>query len=176
MSARRIRFIANAIITVFCLLIIVARIMTFSASGYHWLWGASALLIAVLDVYFLTRSMLHEPKNIDTGLITFFISVSGSMGFALSAFVVGYPLLDFPHVELVRHVGGVISVLPYPFIFWALFCLKDCLTVIPEAHTIVAHGIYKYSRHPLYMCYIGWNIANMMMFPSLLMLSLIDFR
>jgi len=46
------------------------------------------------------------------------------------------------------------------------------MTIIPEAHAVVARGIYRYSRHPLYMCYIVWAIANMMMFPSWLMLAI----
>lgn len=171
MSSWNIRLVANGTITVFCLLIIVARLTAFSSSGYHWLWGIPALLITVLDIYFLTKSLLHEPKRVDTGFTTFLISVTGSMGFGLSAVVVTYPVLDLPHIAAMRELGGLIALVPYPFIIWALFCLKDCLTVIPEAHSVVAHGIYKYSRHPLYMCYIVWAIANMLMFPSWLMFT-----
>ena len=35
----------------------------------------------------------------------------------------------------------------------------------------MARGIYKYSRHPLYVCYIIWAIANMMMFTSWAMIA-----
>ena len=62
--------------------------------------------------------------------------------------------------------------MPYPFIIAALFSLRNCLTVIPEAHRVVAHGIYKYSRHPLYMCYLIWNFAYIFMFPSWLMIAI----
>jgi protein-S-isoprenylcysteine O-methyltransferase Ste14 len=166
MSARTVRFIANGIITVFSLVLIIGRLVFCSPSSYYWLWGVPALLISVLDIYFLTRSMLHQPKDIDTGLGTFLISVSGSMGFSLSALFMGCPILDLPFGSVIRQAGSIIAVIPYPFIFWALFCLRDCLTVVPEAHSVVARGIYKFSRHPLYMCYIVWALANMMMFPS----------
>ncbi|MBP1762955.1 MAG: Isoprenylcysteine carboxyl methyltransferase [Firmicutes bacterium] len=74
------------------------------------------------------------------------------------------------HMKLINQIGMILSLVPYVFVVWSLFCLKDCLTVVPEAHAVVAHGPYKYSRHPLYVCYMIWAIANFMMFPSLLML------
>ncbi|MDR3562944.1 MAG: isoprenylcysteine carboxylmethyltransferase family protein [Negativicutes bacterium] len=170
MSAKTVRFIANGTITVFSLFLIVARLAAPSSSGYHWLWGIPALLIILLDVYFLTKSLLRQPKNVDTCLTTFLISVGSSLGFGFSAVAVGFPVLDLPQAAALREVGGYIALSPYPFIIWALLCLKDCLTVIPEAHSVVARGIYRYSRHPLYMCYIVWAVANMMMFPSWLMI------
>ncbi len=171
MYTRTVRFIANGIITIFSLLLILARLAAPSSSGYYWLWGLPALFIIILDVYFLIKSTLREPKGTDTGLATFFISVSASLGFGFSAVAVGYPVLDFPQGPALREIGGYIALAPYPFIIWALLCLKDCLTVIPEAHAVVARGIYRYSRHPLYICYIVWAVANMMMFPSLPMIA-----
>lgn len=167
MRAKYVRYTANAIITLYLLIVIVGRLTTFSSSPYHLLWGGVALIVAVLDIYFLTRSLLNEPKNVDTSLAGFLLGVGGTMGFVASAAAITYPVADFPLAGAVRQTGTVVAILPYPFILWALFCLKDCLTVIPEAHSVVAHGIYKYSRHPLYVCYIVWAVANMMMFPSL---------
>lgn len=171
MSIKIIRFTANGIITLLSILIIVSRLMSFSTSSEYWLWAIPALLIAVLDIYFLTKSMLREPKGTDTSLAAVLISVSASMGSLLSALVISYPVVEFAGQIILRDFGKVIALLPYPFILWSLLCLKDCLTVIPEAHAVVAHGIYKYSRHPLYICYIVWAIANMMMFPSWPMLA-----
>ncbi|MDR3592055.1 MAG: isoprenylcysteine carboxylmethyltransferase family protein [Negativicutes bacterium] len=172
MSTQNIRFIANGIITVFSFLVILGRLTEPSTSGYHWLWGIPALLILFLDIYFLTKSLLREPKGADTSLTAFMISVGGSLGFGFSAFAIGYPIVDFLPVDDLNNLGGFISLVPYPFIIWALLCLKDCMTIIPEAHAVVARGIYRYSRHPLYMCYMLWAFANMMMFPSLPMLAI----
>ncbi|WP_082816827.1 methyltransferase family protein [Anaerosporomusa subterranea] len=172
MSLKTIRIIANGIITLYSLLLIVSRLMSFSTSSEYWLWGIPALLITLLDIYFLTKSMLREPKRADTSTSTILISVSASLVFCLSALVINYPVLQFPGQIVLHDLGKVIALLPYPFILWALLCLKDCLTIIPEAHSVVARGVYKYSRHPLYMCYIVWAIANMMMFPSWPMLAI----
>lgn len=166
MDARRVRFIANAVITVYCLLMVAGRLLTFSWSVHRLLWGGLALTVTLLDLYFLTRSLFHQPKNIDTTPAGFFLGVAGSLGFGLSAAVVTYPVAAIPYAAAVREAGSLVALLPYPFILWALLCLRDCLTVLPEAHGLVAHGIYRYSRHPLYMCYIVWALANIMMFPS----------
>ncbi|MDR3559874.1 MAG: isoprenylcysteine carboxylmethyltransferase family protein [Negativicutes bacterium] len=171
MSTHAVRCIANGTITVFSLLLIITRMTSLSSSGYHLLWGIPALLILVLDIYFLTKSMLHQPKGIDTTLSSFLLSVGASLGFGFSAIAIAYPASDLAYSSVLRELGSVIAVLPYPFIIWALFCLKDCLTVIPEAHGVVARGIYKYSRHPLYVCFIVWATANMMMFPSWAMIT-----
>ena len=165
MSIQYIRYVVNATVTLFTILIIVSRILSFSTIEY-WLWGLPGLLIAVLDIYYLTKSTLRVPKNIDAAFSTVFISVSANFGFLFGAFVITYPVLEFSGQAVLRDIGKAIALAPYPFVIWALFCLKDCLTVIPEAHGVVARGIYKYSRHPLYMCYIIWAIANMLMFPS----------
>jgi protein-S-isoprenylcysteine O-methyltransferase Ste14 len=170
MSAQRIRYLANALITVFSILIIVS-ILKGSSSRYHWLWGIPGLVVAGLDIYFLTRSTFNRPKNADTRLSTFFLSVGGALGFGISALFIDFPAVSFLQISWLRDLGSVISLIPYPFIIWSLLCLKDCLTTLPEAHEVVAHGIYKYSRHPLYMCYLCWNVANIAMFPSLLMIS-----
>ncbi len=171
MSANSIRYIANAIITLYTLLIVVVRVSAHHASWYHLLWGGVALIVTVMDIYFLIKSTLNKPKNVDTSLSGFLLGVVGSLGFVGSAVAITYPVPDLPFAAALRQTGSVVALLPYPFILWGLLCLKDCLTVIPEAHSVVAHGIYKYSRHPLYMSYIVWALANMMMFPSLPMIA-----
>lgn len=166
MPTRYVRFIANASMTVLFLLLIIVRLKSFPASPYHILWSGVAIIVLVLDIYFLTKSTFNKPQNVDTSLSSFALAIGGTMGFLASALVITYPFPQYPFTNALRQVGGVVALLPYPFIIWALFCLKSCFTIIPEAHGIVAHGIYKYSRHPLYMCYIVWAFANMMMFPS----------
>ena len=96
MHSNSVRFIANGIITVFSLLIIFARLYNLPSSGEYWLWALPALFILILDIYFLTKSMIRQPKDTDTGLVTFLISVGGTMGFGLSALALNQPLLQIP--------------------------------------------------------------------------------
>ena len=167
MKPQTVRLLANAILTVFSMLLIISKLAGLATFDYRWLWGVPALLVAGLNLYFLTQSYFTKPKEMDTSLSSFLISVGASLGFCFSGLFITYPVPDFPGIEVIRQIGSVVSLLPYPFVIWALLCLGKCLTVIPEAHTVVAHGIYKYSRHPLYVCYIVWEAANILMFPSL---------
>jgi len=141
-----------------------------SISSDHVLWGVPVIAVSLLDIYFLTRSLVRAPKSIDTRLSTFIISVGATFGFSVVAVLIADPQIEFHLMQVVEQIGHFLAILPYPFVVWSLFCLKDCLTVVPEAHAVVAHGIYKYSRHPLYVCYMIWAIANIMIFPTLSMI------
>lgn len=171
MNANFVRFAANGTITVYSLVLVAGRLTAFPTSTYHMLWGGVAIVVALLDIYFLAKSTLNKPQNIDTSLSSYIFAVAGSLGFWGSTIAISYPVANLPFTTALRQAGSIVALLPYPFIIWSLFCLKGCVTVIPEAHGVVAHGIYKYSRHPLYMCYAVWAIANTLMFPSLPMLA-----
>jgi len=167
---QRFRFIASGLVTLFLVLIIGSTIRMYFTSDDHLLWGTPVIAVSLLDIYFLTRSLVRAPKSIDTRLSTFIISIGATFGFSLVAILIADPPFEFPHRQVVEQAGRLLTLLPYPFVLWALLCLKDCLTVVPEAHAVVANGIYRYSRHPLYVCYMIWAIANIMLFPTLSML------
>lgn len=167
---QRFRFIASSIVTIFLVIIITSAFKMIFMSRDHLLWGIPVIAVSLLDIYFLTSSLLRKPKSIDTRLSTLFISLGATFGFSLVAVSIADPPIVFSYVESVQQAGRMLSLVPYPFAIWALFCLKDCLTVVPEAHTVIAHGIYRYSRHPLYVCYIVWAMANVLIFPSLSMM------
>lgn len=162
---QRFRFIASGMVTLFLIAVVMSALMMMSTSNEHLLWGIPVIAVSLLDIYFLTRSLLSGPKSIDTRLSTFMISIGTTFGFSLVAVLMIDAQIQEPYLQVVKQVGRFLSLIPYPFVIWALFCLKDCLTVVPEAHKVVAYGIYKYSRHPLYVCYFVWAIANIMMFP-----------
>jgi protein-S-isoprenylcysteine O-methyltransferase Ste14 len=169
-GGQRFRFMASGIVTLFLVIIIVRAAKLLVMSSEYLLWGIPVIVVSVLDIYFLTRSLLHEPKKMDTRLSTLIISIGATFGFSLVALGMGDGSFQVPYLQVVQQVGKFLAIMPYPVVVWALFCLKDCLTVVPEAHTVVANGIYRYSRHPLYVCYIIWAVANMMMFPTLSMM------
>jgi protein-S-isoprenylcysteine O-methyltransferase Ste14 len=164
------RFMVSAMVTLFLMVIIVRAVMMLISSREYLLWGLPVIAVSILDIYFLTRSLSREPQKMDTRLSTVIISMGATFGFSLVAIGIGDQLIQVPYMQWVQKVGWILAIVPYPFVVWALFCLKDCLTVVPEAHTVVASGIYRYSRHPLYVCYMVWAIANMMMFPTLSMM------
>lgn len=166
---QRIRLFANMLVSAYLIVILMATMFTMIKMPARFLWGIPVIIVSSLDLYFLTRSFLQKPKSMDTRFSTFIISVGATFGFSVWVMLLSPPQFEFANAEFIQQAGKLLSLFPYPFVVWSLLCLKDCLTVVPEAHSVVAHGPYKYSRHPLYMCYNVWAVANVMMFPSFLM-------
>jgi len=75
MYPQTVRLLANAILTVFCIALIISRLSELLIFGYHWFWAGPALFVACLNLYFLTQSFINKPKEMDTSLTSFFISV-----------------------------------------------------------------------------------------------------
>ena len=164
------RFLAGGAVTLFMIAILFLTLMRIASSIHHLLSGIPVIAVSLLDIYFLTRSLLQQPKKIDTRLSSLLIGLGTTFGFSVIVMFLSAPRASGELMEEIRQIGVLLSILQYPLVIWSLFCLKDCLTVVPEAHAVVAHGPYKYSRHPLYVCYMLWAIANVLMFPSFPML------
>jgi len=160
------RFLASGAVTIYMVAIVFLTLTWLGSSVHHLLWGIPVIAVSLLDIYFLTRSLLKQPKKIDTRLSSLLIGMGTTFGFSVIVMFLSTPRASGELMEEIRQFGVFLSILPYPLVIWSLFCLKDCLTVVPEAHAVVAHGPYKYSRHPLYVCYMLWAIANVLMFPT----------
>ena len=150
--------------------IVFLALIRLASSIHHMLWGIPVIAVSLLDIYFLTRSLLQQPKKIDTRLSSLLIGLGTTFRFSALVMFLSTPRAGGELMKEIRQIGVFLSVVPYPLVIWSLLCLKDCLTVVPEAHAVVAHGPYKYSRHPLYVCYMLWAVANVLMFPTLPML------
>ena len=166
-----IRYLAGGSVTLFMLAIIALTATTLNRSLYHLLWGLPVIAVSLLDIYFLSRSLLQKPKTIDSRISSLLIGLGTTFGFSVAVMVLSPQQAGIAYATELRQIGVALSLLPYPLVIWSLFCLGDCLTVVPEAHAVVAHGPYKFSRHPLYVCYMTWALANVLMFPTLLMLG-----
>ena len=164
-----IRSSANASIILYSCYLLANKFIFISDRfwSFDWFFLLPVIIILSLDIYFLSKSWIHKPKEIDNRLSTFFISVASVMGFAMVLVFADYPVLELPYLEFLKRIGIALNLLPYPLIIWALLCLRDCLTVLPEAHKVIAHGIYEYSRHPLYVCYMMWAVSYMLLYPSI---------
>lgn len=169
-SSQRLRYLAGGSVTLFMIGIIFLTVTTLNRSLYHWLWGIPVIAVSLLDIYFLSRSLLQEPKKIDVRISSLLIGLGTTFGFSVAVIVFSPLTSYFVFADELRRMGSFLALIPYPFVIWALFCLGDCLTVVPEAHAVVANGPYRFSRHPLYVCYMVWAVANTMMFPTLPML------
>lgn len=166
-----LRYFAGGLVITFMVTIIYLTLTTLTKSMQHFLWGVPVIAVSLLDIYFLSRSLLQQPKKIDTRMSSLLIGLGTTFGFSVIVMMISDPNAELFFPDKIRQFGMVLALLPYPLVAWALLCLKECLTVVPEAHAVVAHGPYKYSRHPLYVCYMIWAVANSLMFPTLMMFA-----
>jgi len=159
----KIRIIINLIIILTILPHVLNGIKHFNMDIYYLLWGGQILLISMIDTFFLFINIFEKPKMVDTSLIAVISSFLGSTLLFLIHFFHDVPVLT----SNLKAPGIILNVFICPLVLWALMCLRNCLSVIPEANKVVSKGIYKYSRHPLYVCYSLWGISYIFMFTSI---------
>lgn len=160
-----IRFGITAISTFYLFYIICSIIAAHVNSLSHWLWGGSILLIAALDIIFLVASLFSKPKEIDVRLSTVITCFFCFFAFLISSYIINN---STPTTNLyIKHIGFILNALTYPLTLVALFSLRNRFTILPEAHSIVNSGIYKYLRHPLYFSYILVLISNTLIFNNI---------
>jgi len=58
---QRFRFIASGMVTLFLIAVVTSALMMMSTSNEHLLWGIPVIAVSLLDIYFLTRSLLSGP-------------------------------------------------------------------------------------------------------------------
>lgn len=160
-----IRFGVTFIAATYLLYIIYLTLSKHINSFIFWLWGISLLMIALLDISFLIASLLFKPKKIDVKLSTVIVCLLCFFAFMISSYVVSN---STPTANLyVRYLGIGLNLLTYPIILISLFSIRYRCTILPEAHSIVKSGIYKYLRHPLYFSYILGICSNMLLFNNI---------
>lgn len=164
-----VRIIVNTALAVFVLYDVINKIKHLNLSTYEFLWKSQLVFILICDVFFISRNILNKPKEVDTSIL----AVSAGCLAAILPYCMEL-FTEWPPVTLMFKTPGIVlNVLVCPFVLWALFCLKDCLSIIPEANKVVSKGIYKYSRHPLYVCYSLWCVSYVMMNPTLPVLFIV---
>ena len=154
-----VRIFINVSLAAFVSYDVVSKIKCLDYTSYELIWKSQLVFILMCDVLFMSRNLFKQPKMVDASVL--------AVGAGCLASILPYAMSMFtwwsPITETLKTPGMVLNALVCPFILWALFCLRDCLSVIPEANKVVSKGIYKYSRHPLYVCYSFWGVSYIMM-------------
>lgn len=129
---------------------------------YFWLCSSPLLLITILEITFITYNLSLKPKDIDMKLPTVVICLMCFFAFLISNYAISFskPTIN----TFFKSIAACLNLLTFPLVLSALFTLRSKLTVLPEAHSIVKTGVYKYLRHPLYLAYIMALMAGMLIF------------
>jgi protein-S-isoprenylcysteine O-methyltransferase Ste14 len=119
--------------------------------------------VALLIALFL--SLRTKPREINDGNTMFFVCLFAAnmpILMQLSGVTIAGPDIN----ATIRQIGSAMSVAAIPFYLAAVINLGKNLSVLPEASSLQTNGIYRYSRHPLYVTYIYWYLLQIAMLQS----------
>lgn len=159
-----IRFGVTFIGTSFIFLSLCSVLISHKNNFYFWLWSCPFFLISILDIFFLLFNLKLKPKDIDMKLSTVVICLLSFFTILISNHAISY---SKPTINIFfKPIAVGLNILTYPLILSALFTLRNKLAILPEAHSVVKTGPYKYSRHPLYLAYILSLVSGIFLFNS----------
>lgn len=122
------------------------------------------ILINSLSCFYLIRSMLKKPKDMNDNI---WMVIASFIGCNLTLIAGHFIELKYSNPNItIAFAGIVLSIIAIPFYIAAVMNLGKNLTILPEANTLNTKGIYSISRHPLYSCYIYWYFTNILIFQS----------
>jgi Putative protein-S-isoprenylcysteine methyltransferase len=127
------------------------------------------ILSDILIVALLAVNIFKRPKDIDDSNFIFFVCVLAcNLPFVLSFF--SNNIIPETRNMFLAGLGTVLNLSIMPFYLLSVIRLGSSLSVLPEANKLKTTGIYGFSRHPLYSCYIFWFIAQNLICQSWIML------
>ena len=142
---------------------------------FNWIWLALFIIIAVvrkMDEYKAgRRTSLQGTPFVEAALMVLWGMAAGVAPF----FYIFGSWLDFADLPLdVPPVFGFSGVALFLVAIWLLHRSHNDLgklwspTVEPEtAQPLVAEGVYKRVRHPMYAAHVLWGIAQALLLPNL---------
>ena len=116
----------------------------------------SNILVATL----LTINLLKKPKDINDSTLMFFLCIAVCNLPFIVSFFGGIASANIN--QSIAGVGMLLNILTMPFYLISLIELGSSLSVLPEANKLKTTGIYSFSRHPLYSCYIFWYVMQIL--------------
>ena len=168
------RAIAHILASVIALGVLVSQMTSFK-SVYVFLWYAPNIIATLSVITLLLLNLRYTPLRGDESLVVFCAAVvSTNFSVFISSFGGFIPMYRLAPLTGLQVAGSLVYMLSAPFYLWATFSLGRGLTILPEAHTLRVSGVYKISRHPIYLTHIIWCIAQNLIFQTwaVLILSL----
>ncbi|MDR1131005.1 MAG: isoprenylcysteine carboxylmethyltransferase family protein [Oscillospiraceae bacterium] len=160
------RVIAHVITSVIALVILCLQLSK-TASMALFLWFAPNAISVGTIVVLLLLNLKHKPVQIkDTFIVFCAAMLSTNFCVIISLFGNLFPLYQDAPLSNLQATGAFLNMLSMPFYVWAVLSLGRGFTILPEAHRLSARGIYKISRHPIYLTYVFWCITQNMIYQT----------
>ena len=177
---RAVAHILTAAIAV-CILYVRLKAAT---NAFLLLWYGPNLIALASVVVLSLLNLRNRPARSDEGLPVFFAAVlSTNFCVLISLFGGLLPMYRIAPQAGLQIAGDLLNLLSMPFYLWALFTLGRSFAILPETHALRTDGVYRISRHPLYLTYIFWGVTQNLIYQtwsvfvfSLVQIALYRFR
>lgn len=156
-----VRIITHLAVSAYILFYLIKELA--GANGYLTLLVLSPYMVMnLLDIYYLLKALRNRPKAVDARISSVILSLVVTCHGILLLLCEPNP---YP-MEIIKRLGAQVHIFSMLLIVWALLSLKNNLTVLPEANSLIKTGPYKYVRHPLYFAYIVMSVDEFMMYQT----------
>jgi protein-S-isoprenylcysteine O-methyltransferase Ste14 len=131
------------------------------------LWYVPAILSTCVVVVLLLLNLRKKPAKSTESLPIFIVSlISTNFNVIIAQFGNALPIISHEkQIDLVA-AGGCANLLSMPFYIFAVLSLGRGLAILPEANVLRMSGVYKFSRHPLYLTYVVWAITQILIYQT----------
>ncbi|MDR2357388.1 MAG: DUF1295 domain-containing protein [Oscillospiraceae bacterium] len=97
----------------------------------------------------------------------FFIAVvSTNFNVIVAQFGDALPIFSESGQKDLAAAGALLNLLSMPFYICAVLTLGRGFSILPEANILRVRGIFKFSRHPLYLTYMFWAATQILIYQT----------
>lgn len=153
------RIVANLFTVGMAALFLVRNVKNDGDLTLYVIFTLPYILSNSLVALMLILSSIKKPKAVDERWSSFIISFLGT-NLTVILGLLGVKLLGAPVFPQVALYASLLTVMTVPLYMAAVMGLGRSLTVLPEANKLKTGGMYRVSRHPLYLCYIIWYVLQ----------------
>ena len=155
-----------------------------AANALLLLWYAPNFIAVASAVVLSLLNLRDKPVRADEKITVFFAAMlSTNFCVLISLFGGFFPMYRMTPLAGLQIAGDLLNLLSMPFYLWALFTLGQAFAILPETHALRTEGVYRISRHPLYLTYIFWGVTQNLIYQtwsvfvfSLVQIALYRFR
>ena len=131
------------------------------------LWYTPNIIAIGTVVVLMLRNLKNKPAQVkDTPAVFCAAVISTNFCVIISLFGGLFPLYQVAPVAGLQMAGALINLLSMPFYISAVLSLGRGFTVLPEALTLQINGMYKISRHPIYLVYVFWCVSQNLIYQT----------
>jgi protein-S-isoprenylcysteine O-methyltransferase Ste14 len=136
-------------------------------SIFKIIYASGYVIITIVRKYYTNKSNDYSLKINDS--IDFVFLILNGIGMTIPLVYILSPWLDFANYSLPEYVGWVGAFL-FGLAIWLLYLSHKELSkqwtpalAIKKDHELIATGIYKHIRHPMYSAHLVWAIAQILL-------------